>query len=128
MLGDAIKYVKQLQEHMKLLEEQTKRRSIESVVFVKKSQLSADDVSDTSSNSFDENSDSRTKSKGSLPEVEARVSDKDALLRIHCLKHKGVLMKILREIENLNLSVINSSVLPFGTSILDITIVAQVHY
>ncbi|KAI4327283.1 hypothetical protein L6164_019763 [Bauhinia variegata] len=122
VLGDAIKYVKQLQEHVKLLEEQTKRRSIESVVFVKKSHLSTDeDISDTSSNSCND----PCKWNRSLPEVEARVSENDVLIRIHCAKQKGLLINILREIDNLNLSVINTSVLPFGTSILDITIVAQ---
>lgn len=122
VLGDAIKYVKQLQESVKVLEEQTKKRTVESVVFVKKSQLvSYDD--DTSS--CDENFDRRS-SDESLPEIEARVSEKDVLIRIHCENQKGFVVKILSEIEKLQLSVANSSVLPFGKSTLDITIIAQV--
>lgn len=120
VLGDAIKYLKELQERVKYLEEQTKKRTVESVVFVKKSQLSADD--DTSS--CDENFDGR--SDETLPEIEARISEKDVLIRIHCEKHKGVIVKILSEIEKLHLSVVNSSVLPFGNSTLAVTVMAQV--
>ncbi|OAY35661.1 transcription factor bHLH18 [Manihot esculenta] len=119
VLGDAISYVKQLQERVKVLEEQTKTRTVESVVLVKKSQLSADDDSSSSEENSDGSSDS------ALPAIEARVSDKDVLIRIHCDKQRGVVPKILNDVENLNLSIINSSVLPFGDSTLDITIVAQ---
>ncbi|XP_061371591.1 transcription factor bHLH18-like [Gastrolobium bilobum] len=126
VLGDAIKHVKQLQEQVKLLEEQTKRKRVESVVYVEKSWLSADeDVSDTSSNSGDGNSYDPSKINRSLPEVEARVSEKNVLIRIHCEKQKGLFMNILKEIENLRLSVINSNILLFGTSIVDITITAE---
>ncbi|KAK7307711.1 hypothetical protein VNO77_41023 [Canavalia gladiata] len=126
VLGDAIRHVKQLQEQVKLLEEQNKRKRVESVVYVEKSKFSVDeDVSDTSSNSGDGNSYDPSKTNGSLPEVEVRVSEKNVMIRIHCEKQKGVLMNILKEMENLHLSVVNSSVLLFGTSKLDITIVAE---
>lgn len=120
VLGDSIKYVKQLQERVKVLEEQTKKRTVESVVFVKKSQLSTDEESSTCNEIFDKCSDK------ALPEIEAKVSDKDVLIRIHCEKQKGFLVKILSEIERLHLSIVNSSALPFGNSTLDITIIAQV--
>lgn len=122
VLGDAIKYVKQLQERLKVLEEQTKKRTVESVIFVKKSQLlSAND----GSSSCEENSDGRS-SAAALPEIEAKVSDNDVLIRIHCEKHKGFIGKTLGEIENLRLSIVNTNALPFGNSALDITIIAQV--
>ncbi|KAL6225014.1 hypothetical protein ACLB2K_003868 [Fragaria x ananassa] len=121
VLGDAIKYVKQLQESVKVLEEQTKKRTMESVVFVKKSQLVS---SDDDTSSCDENFDSRC-SDEPLPQIEARVSEKDVLIRIHCENQKGYVVKVLSELENLQLSVVNSSVLPFGKSTLDITIIAQ---
>ncbi|KAE8010437.1 hypothetical protein FH972_006808 [Carpinus fangiana] len=120
VLGDAIKYLKELQGRVEFLEEQTKKRTVESVVFVKKSQISADD--DTSS--CDENFDGR--SDEALPEIEARISEKDVLIRIHCEKQKGVIVKIINEIEKLNLSVVNTSVLPFGNSTLAVTVIAQV--
>lgn len=122
VLGDAIKHVKELQERVKVLEERSKKRTVESVVFVKKSQLSADD--DTSS--CDENFDGCGPDESALPEIEARVSEKDVLIRIHCEKQKGVVVKILSEIEKLQLSVVNSSIFPFGASTLDITITSQV--
>ena len=130
VLGDAIKHVKQLQEQVKLLEEKNKRkRVVESVVYVKKSKLSAaEEVFNTFSNSGDGNSYdiSETKTNESFPEVEARVLEKHVLIRIHCGKQKGLFINILKDIENLHLSVINSSILLFGTSKLDITIVAEV--
>ncbi|KAG2704861.1 hypothetical protein I3760_05G026300 [Carya illinoinensis] len=116
VLGDAIKYLKQLQERVKTLEEQTTKKNIESVVFVKKSQLFVEcDNSISGSEPLDEH----------LPEIEARFCDKNVLIRIHCEKRKGVLEKSVTEIEKLHLTVINSSVMTFGSSALDITIIAQ---
>ncbi|XP_022762233.1 transcription factor bHLH25-like [Durio zibethinus] len=119
VLGDAIKYLKQLQEKVKTLEEQTRKKSMESVVFVKKSQL-FDDNEDFSSDEnfsypFDE----------PLPEIEARFCDKSVLVRIHSEKRKGLSEKIMSEIEQCHLTIINSNVMTFGSSALDITIVAQ---
>ncbi|XP_077233999.1 transcription factor bHLH25-like [Tasmannia lanceolata] len=119
VLGDAIKYVKQLQERMKTLEDQTVKKTVESVVFIKKSQLSADDDTSSSDENFDGYSDEP------LPEIEARVSEKNILIRIHCEKRKGTLVKALEEIEKLHLSVVNTSVMPFTNSALDITVIAQ---
>lgn len=120
VLGDAIKYVKELQERVKVLEEQTKKKTVESVVFVKKSQVSSEDEISSSGENFGGIPDAV------LPEIEARASDKDVLIRIHFENKKGFLPKMLTEIENLHLSIVNSSVLPFGNSTLDITIIAQV--
>ncbi|KAL1316082.1 hypothetical protein AAHE18_15G040600 [Arachis hypogaea] len=132
VLGDAIKYVKQLQEQVKVLETESKRKSAESVVYVEKSEVCGEEdvsVSDTWSNSGgDGNSSyevSKAVSRSVLPEVEARVSEKNVLIRIHCEKHKGVLMHILKLIDKLHLSVLNTTSLPFGASIVDITITAE---
>ncbi|KAK8673052.1 hypothetical protein V6N13_111408 [Hibiscus sabdariffa] len=101
VLGDAIKYVKQLQERLKVLEEQTKKRTVESVVFVKKSQLSADDES----SSCEENSEGQS-SDAALPEIEAKVSITMFSSESIARSRKGC-------------------VLPFGSSTLDMTIIAQ---
>ncbi|XWS67555.1 hypothetical protein CRYUN_Cryun04dG0016300 [Craigia yunnanensis] len=119
VLGDAIKYLKQLQEKVKTLEEHIREKSMESVVFVKKSQFFAD-IDDFFSDEnfsgpFDE----------PLPEIEARFCDRSVLIRIHCEKRKGFSEKIISEIEKCQLTVINSNVMTFGNSALDITIVAQ---
>lgn len=116
VLGDSIKYLKELQERVKSLEEENAKKKMESVVFIKKIQIpSDDDASSTNENSIN----------SSLPEIEARVSDETVLIRIHCEKRKGVLLKILAAIEDLSLSVLKISVIPFGSSALDMTVVAQ---
>jgi len=121
VLGDAIKYVKGLKERLAVLEEQSKKTREESVVVLNKPDLSGDDDSSSCDESIDADNVSH-----SLFEMESRVSGKEMLLRIHCQKQKGLLVKLLAEIQRNNLSVINSSILPFGDSILDITVVAQV--
>lgn len=120
VLSDAIKYLKQLQERVKALEEQTKKKNIESVVFVKKSQL-LDGDNCVSGENF-----SSDPLEEHLPEIEARFCDKNVLIRIHCEKREGALEKSVTEIEKLHLSIINSSVMTFGSCALDITIIAQV--
>lgn len=123
VLGEAVKYLKQLQARVKTLEEQSTGQTIESVVLVKKSQLLLEDEATVISASSDENF--VPKSSEQLPEIEARVCNKNVLLRIHCEKHKGVLVKILGEMEKLNLAIINTNVARFGSLALDITIIAE---
>ncbi|KAJ7968362.1 transcription factor bHLH25-like [Quillaja saponaria] len=118
VLGDAIKYLKQLQEKVKTLEEeQARKKAVESVVTVKKSQLFAD------ANNY--LSDSTVPLEVQLPEIEARFCEKNVLIRVHCEKRKGVPEKTITEIEKLHLTVVNSSVVTFGNCALHITIVAQ---
>ncbi|KAL0450102.1 UNVERIFIED_CONTAM: Transcription factor [Sesamum latifolium] len=118
VLGDTIKYLKFLQERVKTLEEQAAKQTVESVVFVKRSHIMEDEGS-----SDEKNRDSNELS--SLPEIEARVCDKSILLKILCEKSKDVLVKVVAEVEKLNLAVVNTSVTPFGSLALDITIIAQ---
>ncbi|KAI3752945.1 hypothetical protein L2E82_24988 [Cichorium intybus] len=122
VLGDAIKYLKTLQEKVKTLEEQTKKRSnVESVVFVKRYEVLAEGGELSSS---DENF-SGGPVHEQLPEIEARFSGKDVLIRVHCEKKTGVVEETLAEIEKHHLSVINSTAMTFASYALDITIVAQ---
>ncbi|XWS29642.1 hypothetical protein CRYUN_Cryun24cG0047000 [Craigia yunnanensis] len=119
VLGEAIKYLKQLQERVTTLEGQVAKKTVESVILVRKQQIYADDETSSSDENFDR------QSNKPFPEIEARVSDKDVLIRIHCEKNKGCISNIINEVEKLHLSVLNSNVLPFGQATLDITIVAQ---
>ncbi|XP_021776330.1 transcription factor bHLH25-like [Chenopodium quinoa] len=114
VLGDAIKYVKQLEKQVKKLEEVTKTKTIESAVLVKRSRV------------FEEEENDQFIKEGPLyPEIEAKFSNKDVLIRINCEKKNGVVEKIISHIENLHLVVINSSTLVFGCSSIDATIIAQ---
>ncbi|XP_042469296.1 transcription factor bHLH18-like isoform X1 [Zingiber officinale] len=124
VLADTIRYLKELDEKVKALEEQAAKRTVESSVVVKKSQLSADD---DSSFCDDENFEYGQRRFGeSLPEIEAKMSDKSILIKIHCENGKGVLVKALSEVEKFHLSVVSCSVIPFAGSSLDITIMAQI--
>ncbi|WOK94463.1 transcription factor bHLH18 [Canna indica] len=117
VLEDAIKYLKQLQEKVKNLEEQAAKRPAESEVSVKRSHLLAADANSSTDEDYCDQS---------MPEIEARIWEKTILIKIHCNYNKGVVVKALSEIEKLHLSVINTSVVPFTGCSLDITVMAQI--
>ncbi|KAL1333252.1 hypothetical protein HN51_062017 [Arachis hypogaea] len=119
VLGDSIKYVKELKERLAVLEEESKKtKALPTVVLNKAEQLHAHGAAVFSSLCEEETIDG-------LPQVEAREWGQQVLLRIHCWKEEGILVRILSEIQSLQLMVLNSSVLSFGDSILDITIIVQ---
>ncbi|XP_045831939.1 transcription factor bHLH18-like [Trifolium pratense] len=123
VLTDSIKYMKELKQRLEVLEEQNKKTEAESVVVINKQDLCIGDDNSSCDESI-EGAD--VDANESVLQVEARVSGKEMLIRIHCKKHKGFLVKIMAEIQSFELFVVNSSVLPFGNSILNITIIAQV--
>ncbi|RHN74161.1 putative transcription factor bHLH family [Medicago truncatula] len=118
VLVDTIKYMKELKKRLEVLEEQNKRIKTESHVILTKPDLCSED----DSSSFDEHNESVV---GSIFQVEAKVLGKYMLIRIQCKEYKGLLVKIMVEIQRFQLCIVNSSVLPFGDSIFDITIIAQ---
>lgn len=124
ILGGATNYVKQLQERLKILEENVAKKTMESTICVKKTQIIYTDDQDSS---ISDNLSSHCQAKhSSLPEIEARVSERDVLIRIHCEKNKRFLLNIvLDEVQKLNLNVVSSNVMPFGRTTLYITIAAQ---
>lgn len=120
--------MKELKERLEVLEDQNKKTKPESVVVPNKPDI----CSDEDNSSCDENIGAGAGAgvgagdNESLFQVEARELGKEILIRIQSKKKKGVLVKMMEEIQSLELFVVNSSVLPLGDSVIDITIIAQV--
>ncbi|XP_057871130.1 transcription factor NAI1 [Cryptomeria japonica] len=128
VLGDAIKYVKQLQEKVKVMEEQGPKKTVQSVVYVKKVELVSNPEDDKLSSASSSNSPSAVENGPEgvfTPEIEARQVNKNILIRIHCEKRKGLLVKSLAELERLDLTVMNASILSFTETTLDLTFTVQ---
>ncbi|XP_066354579.1 transcription factor bHLH18-like [Miscanthus floridulus] len=119
LLGSIIEYVKQLEEKVKTLEGQRERRTSEATVFESKYRISNDSNASCSSGSA-------FAAGGFSPTVEASIHGDTVLLKICCLERRGVLVMIISELENQGLSIINTSVLPFTDSCLNITITAKI--
>ncbi|KAH7404232.1 hypothetical protein KP509_15G016900 [Ceratopteris richardii] len=113
VLGDAIKYVKQLQDRLRVLEEQTPKTM----------SVSLQKTQEGSSQTFNPEN---TSNPHVEPVTEVRMIGKNVLIRVHCEKKKGVLIKSLAELENLQLSVMNANILLFTEAALDLTFTAQV--
>lgn len=120
VLGDAIKYVKHLQERLKALEEEAPKKL--SMAVQKSLQAGKDS---TGANRATE---AREDNHGSFqePDIEVRMVGKNVLIRVHCDKKKGVLVQSLVELEKLQLSVVNANILSFTDTTLDLTLSAQV--
>ncbi|KAI5073167.1 hypothetical protein GOP47_0011180 [Adiantum capillus-veneris] len=110
ILGDAIKYVKQLQDRLKTIEECSPK--MVSIALQKSGGDATTESSDTASYK--------------QPDIEVRLVGKNVLIRVHCEKRKSLLLKMLAELEKLQLSVVNANVLSFTAMTLDLTITAQV--
>eukprot|EP00250_Pteridium_aquilinum_P035275 c9056_g1_i1 orf=661-1893(-) len=111
VLGDAIKYVKQLQERLKYLEDQAPKTVSVAVQKSNGVTLPSDSQKDNS--------------EGQQPDIEVRMIDKNVLIRVHCEKRKGLLLKSLGELEKLQLSIVNANILVFTETTLDLTFTAQ---
>ncbi|KAM3229940.1 hypothetical protein ACQJBY_060635 [Aegilops geniculata] len=121
LLGSTIDYVKQLEDKVRALEEQGPRRPSESTtVFESKCRISAAD------NDAAGPSGSGDAAEDSSPAVEASIRGHTALLKICCKERRGVLVMVLSELENQGLSIINTNVVPFTDSCLNITITAKI--
>ncbi|KAF0899205.1 hypothetical protein E2562_015563 [Oryza meyeriana var. granulata] len=126
LLGSTIDYVKQLEEKVKALEEQQgSRRTAEqpTTAFESKCRITADDddgagPSGSSSGANDGSS--------SSPTVEASIHGSTVLLKICCKERRGLLVMVLSELEKQGLSIINTSVVPFTDSCLNITITGKI--
>ncbi|CAA0817238.1 Transcription factor bHLH18 [Striga hermonthica] len=105
VLVDAIKYIEYLEQSV---------RNLEELQAADESQIDAGANGDD-----DESNDPK------FPNIDARVCGKNVLLKIQCEKGKGNLGKILGELDKFDLAVANMEVTPFGSSAIDITIMAK---
>ena len=129
MLGDAIKYVKTLEEKLKTLEEKLPKKRM-------RSQSSKKQSPPPTGSSPTQSSKAAAKQQlgeevvdeddGSQPEIEARKIDKNVLIRMHCEKRKSLLVKSLAELEKLKLTIMNANILSFSATTVDFTCAAQV--
>ncbi|XP_074292276.1 transcription factor bHLH25-like [Silene latifolia] len=60
-----------------------------------------------------------------LPQVEVKIFNKTLLIKVQCMKQRGILPKLFTEVEKYDLGLLNSSVMAFGPTAVDITIVGQ---
>ncbi|OEL35222.1 Transcription factor bHLH25 [Dichanthelium oligosanthes] len=121
ILSDATSYVRELQEKLKAQQDGSSRgRGMESAVLVKKPLIAAPDDDDEGGAAP-----SPAATRSALPEIEAMISDGNVMVRIHCQDSKGVLVRLLAEIEGLHLGITHTNVVQFSASILIINIMAK---
>ncbi|PWZ53273.1 Transcription factor bHLH25 [Zea mays] len=134
ILSDATRYVKELQEKLKALQQGgsgNARGGTESApVLVKKPRIVAPGDDDKDRGGAPSPScappGAAATTGNALPEIEARISDGNVvMLRIHCEDGKGVLVRLLAEVEGLRLSITHTNVMPFSACILIINIMAK---
>ncbi|CAL4895788.1 unnamed protein product [Urochloa decumbens] len=118
ILSDAAKYVKELQQRLKEMEEaEAAGRS------VKKPRHGGAVAAP------DENGSPSAASSGppkpALPEIQARFSEKTVMVRVHCGDDKGAAVAVLGEVEELGLSIVHANVMPFSACTVIITITAK---
>ena len=120
MVTEAINYVKQLEERVKRLEEDIKKKDTGSVSTIRRSHILID--KDTAIGEM--KTEECYGRNESLVEVEARVIGNEVLIKIHCGMQEGIVVNIMSQLQLLHLSITTTNVLPFGNT-LDIAIIAQ---
>ena len=129
ILSDATRYVKELQEKHKDMEAgASSGRNIETrLVLVKRPCLHDEAAADDDGSQRSASPGTPTASK-ELPEIEVRFSEKNVMVRVHCEKSKGVVVKVLTEIEDLQLTVVHANVMLFSACTLIIAITAKASF
>ncbi|OEL18613.1 hypothetical protein BAE44_0020370 [Dichanthelium oligosanthes] len=61
-----------------------------------------------------------------LPEIEVHFSGNNVMVRLLCENAKGVVARVLAEVEDLHLSIVDANVIPSPACTLNITITAKV--
>ncbi|KAG5095811.1 hypothetical protein JHK84_051399 [Glycine max] len=118
VVREAVKYVKQLEERVNELENQKRKEGVNSIILTKKTPLSINNIDQAITHGC-------VDVEEEVLEVKVTVLDKELLIGIYCEKQRQTMLKILSLLHDLHLSITPTSVLPFGTSTLKITIIAQ---
>uniref|UniRef100_J3LRH7 BHLH domain-containing protein n=1 Tax=Oryza brachyantha TaxID=4533 RepID=J3LRH7_ORYBR len=63
--------------------------------------------------------------ESSLPEIEAKISHGNVMVRIHCESGKGLVVRLLAAVEGLHLAITHTNVMPFPACTAIITIMAK---
>ncbi|KAL2513379.1 Transcription factor bHLH [Abeliophyllum distichum] len=108
LLGDATKYVQELQERVRILEEEAEEANRNSIT-----------------SSSKESSINGCTRESVQAEIKARISKKNVLIKICSKKQEGLISRIQYEMEKMHLNVLDIRAMPFGSSTLYITILAQ---
>ncbi|XP_076958024.1 transcription factor NAI1-like [Bidens hawaiensis] len=128
VLEDATNYIRELQDRVKELEglSGVKRKDVkECIIALKRSRTSVDDDGNSCLNetsSADRCGDATCKSSA---EIEVRISGSSVLVRIQSQENSSVLVKVLCKMQELGLSIISSSSMPFAYTTTLIMVVAQ---
>jgi hypothetical protein len=133
ILSDATRYVKELQEKVKDLEAggSSGRSIVETrlVVVKRPCGLHAGAAADDDDGSpFYPSSPGTPTARKELPEIEVRFSEKSVMVRVHCENNKGVVVKVLTEMEELQLTIIHANATQFSACTLIISITAKASF
>jgi len=130
ILSDATRYVRDLQEKLRALQKDGGGRGMQSAVLASKKPriaAAADDDEDGGAHPNAAGGGAAATRNNALPEIEVRISeDNVAMVRIHCRDAKGVVVRLLAEVEGLHLSITHTNVVQFSASVLIINIMAKV--
>ncbi|CAM0150243.1 unnamed protein product [Urochloa decumbens] len=119
ILSDAAKYVKELQQRLKEMEEAAATgRSV-------KKPCNGRAIAAPDENGSPSASSSGSPPKPELPEIQALFSEKTAVVKVHCRSNKGVAAAVLAEVEELGLSIVHANAMPFSASTVIITITGK---
>lgn len=112
LLGDAIDHMKELQERVRILEEEINTTS-----------NSLDPKETTFVADQDHRSDASTRRP--VQEIKVKFSKANILIKLLCDKDDGLIQRLLGEMGKLHVTVSDFRVIPFVTNTVDITILAE---
>jgi hypothetical protein len=123
VLGSTIEYVRHLKDRLKTLQKEHHHFAGSGG-----GSTTADSDAQCCTTGTGSKGEAVNKSDDESPKIEVDLRGKTILLRVVCREKKGVLIMVLTELENHGLSIINTNVVPFAESSLNITITAQVKH